>query len=170
MGLLGGCKMYEKFDDEKRAIFRDIDNYARICNLWRSFSRYLLARHKGYDNYGRIQFGEYSISGHRWVWRGSSDNTTYHTGMVVYKHRKYWFGKKIAYLDLYDLESSCMYPKLNLVHATPDESLVPILCGIDLDYVQEFDRICDLLDKATANIIVDTKASKQLMIDRFSRP
>lgn len=162
--------MYELFDDEKRALFRDAVAYAVITDLWTMFSEYLSSMGKRYNSYGAIRLDEtYSIKPHRWSWKtGGScgQRFRYHTGMVVMKHRRFWFPRRILYLDLFDVRALSSCPPRQIIKAVPSLSCRLVICGMDLDCTDEFSVVARLVRERTVR---DVESATKAEVDRLRR-
>lgn len=148
--------MYEKFNNEKRAIFRDMEAYALITDLWSVFSDYLIAIKRRFDNYGTIHLGNgYYIKGRKWVYGYGS---RMYTGIVLYKRPNLFsFKQKILSIDSYT-----GYEDTNNYDPSIEHKQL-FLFGIDLDAIETLPIVMELLENGTENSIqVETQRITRL--------
>lgn len=123
--------MYEPFNDEERAMFRDAERYATIASLWKEFSLYLTARKTNYHYYKgeRLTEGITICSRHgRRI--GSGPTFRVHGGLVLLK-KVNWYRRKRRVLIIDHSKSVSSSARSEKPEDFMDEN--PVIIGIDLD-------------------------------------
>ncbi len=160
--------MYEPFNDEKRALFSDMESYALITELWCVFSEYLLAINKRYDNYERIHL-EKGFSIRRRTWYRSAYLRRYiqRSGMTLTK-RKHRFSRNKKILTIDHLGHQGYTNEIQRNPATNWSDDLGIF-GIDLDGLNSLQSVIDMVRKETHNAIQAEEARVTRLKEHLNR-
>jgi len=123
--------MYESFNDEKRALFCDIERYCTIANLWREFSLYLIAKKTNYHRYKSFYLTtEISIKSRRGGQIGSGLSYRVYGGLALLKKTKWYRRKQRVLIIDHSEEVSC-----DSLEEKPEDFMDknPVIIGMDLD-------------------------------------
>lgn len=135
--------MYEQFDDEKRAMFRDMESYNIITELWSAFNDYLRAARKGIRDYGTIRLHNgYYIKGYRYTDNDSMNNWSWREGLVLYiRPTRFKFKRKIVSID----------------KAKRSDQI--LIYGVDIKSIDRLSKVIELLK-------IDTKKAVEVEKER----
>lgn len=169
MNWIWGNMMYERFNHEKRALFREAEAYGIIYELWRVYSLHLIAIKKKYSNYYGINLNKtWRVRPRLWRLSHYMGSRFQRSGMVICKRRKLWRReRKILVVDYIENKGYCP----NGAMITPDpcwHNGVGIL-GINLDLIQELEPVIDLIEAATKHCVDMEKARVVGLQERLNR-
>lgn len=122
--------MYEHFNDEERAMFRDAERYATIASLWKEFSLYLIARKTNYHYYRVLRLTEgITICSRRGRRIGSGPTFRVYGGLVLLK-KVNWYRRKRRVLII-DHSKNVSSSRSEKPEDFMNEN--PVIIGMDLD-------------------------------------
>lgn len=123
--------MYESFDDEKRTLFRDVEKYKTLADLWKEFSLYLIAKKTNYHRYRVLYLTDkITIESRRGRKIGSGPQERLYGGLVLLKKIK-WYRRKRKVLIIDHSKVVAVHGKSEKPEDFMDQN--PVIIGMDLD-------------------------------------